>query len=184
MNTTAFILIAAAVIVIAVAAFFAYREWRTRKLRRQFGPEYIHAVRQYGSEARAQDALAARASRMEKVHIRSLTHEDRERLLRGWEAVQRGFVDDPAGSIRAADSLVNQVMRARGYPMAEWERVAENLSVDHPLLVQNYRLAHSIAERHARGDAGTEELRQSLVHYRELFDELLETQTISGRRRS
>jgi len=111
---------------------------------------------------------------MEKIHIRSLSHEDHQRLGDQWQSLQRDFVDDPAGSIDRADALVRDVMRARGYPMSDFEHRAEDISVDHPHVVQKFRAAHAIAERHQQGQASTEDLRQALVYYRDLFDDLLE----------
>jgi ABC-type nickel/cobalt efflux system permease component RcnA len=174
MTTTAIVLIVALLIVLAGVAWMLYRQQRRKALRNRFGPEYSHAVRQYGDESRAADALAARERRMEKIHIRSLSHEDHERFGDQWQAVQRDFVDDPAASIQRADALVCDVMRARGYPMSDFEHRAEDISVDHPHVVQKFRAAHVIAERHAHGEAGTEDLRQALVFYRDLFDDLLE----------
>jgi len=112
-----------------------------------------------------------------------LSREDHQRFIDRWQAVQRDFVDDPASSIDRADALVNDVMRARGYPMSNFEHRAEDISVDHPHVVQNYRAAHAIAERHQQGQAGTEDLRQGLVYYRELFDELLEAHPAGERRK-
>jgi len=174
MSTTTIIILAVIVIVVAALGWWAYRQQRTKQLRSKFGPEYTHAVHQYGSESRAEDALAERARRMEKFHARALTSEDHDRFLQRWSAVQASFVDDPPSSIEQADGLVNEVMRARGYPMGDFDRRAEDISVEHPKVVQNYRAAHEIAERQARGQAATEDLRQALVHYRALFEELLE----------
>ena len=184
MSTPIIILIAVIVVLLLIAAWFIARRERAKHLRQRFGPEYTRAVRHYGNESRAQDALAARTRRMEKIHIRALTREDHDRFLGRWETVQRGFVDDPAGSIQQADVLVNEVMHVRGYPVGDFEHNAEDISVDHPHVVQNYRAAHSIAELHEAGDASTEDLRQALVHYRALFDELLEGHmTAEGSRR-
>jgi hypothetical protein len=176
MNTTAILLIIAAVVVLAAVGWLLYRQQRMRRLKSRFGPEYNETVRQFGSETRAQNALEARARRMEKIHIRSLSHESYEQFASRWQNVQRRFVDDPAGSIREADTLVTELMVARGYPVSDFEQRAEDVSVDHPHVVRNYRMAHAIAERHSRSEAGTEDLRQALVHYRELFDDLLEVQ--------
>jgi hypothetical protein len=119
---------------------------------------------------------------MEKVQVHPLSREDHDRFLGRWETIQRGFVDDPGRSTREADGLVNEVMAARGYPMADFERRAEDISVDHPQVVQNYRAARSVAQLQERGKAGTEDLRQALVHYRALFEELLEDQLTAGGR--
>jgi len=172
MSTSIVILIVVVVVLLILgAAWLIARRQREKTLRQRFGPEYTSAVRHYGSEARAQDALAARTRRMEKIRITPLTRDEYDRFLGRWENVQRGFVDDPTGSIQQADTLVNEVMSVRGYPMTDFEHRAEDISVDHPHVVQNYRAAHSIAEA---GDASTEDLRQALVHYRALFDDLLE----------
>ncbi len=185
MSTTMIIMLAVTVIVIAAVGWWAWRKQRADNLPRRFGPEYSHAVEQYGSEARAQDALAQRAHRMEKFHASPLTREDHDRFLERWTNVQANFVDDPPGSIAQADALVSDLMRARGYPMGDFDKRAEDISVEHPQVVQNYRTAHAIAERQAKGQAATEDLRQALVHYRALFDELLEGHltTQEGRRR-
>ena len=175
MSTTAVILIVLAVIVIAAVLFWDYRRRRATQLKERFGPEYTRAVKQYGDESRALDALAARTRRMEKFQARPLSAEDHDRFVDRWQTVQRDFVDDPAGAIQRADTLVIELMRARGYPMAEFERRAEDVSVEHPHVVQHYRAAHDIAEQQAQGEAGTEDLRQAIIHYRALFDELLES---------
>ena len=181
MTTSTIILIVAVLIALAAVAWVLYRQQRRKRLRARFGPEYSHAVRQYGNESRAADALAARERRMEKIHIRSLSHEDHQRFVDQWQTVQRDFVDDPAASIGRADTLVCDVMRTRGYPMSDFEHRAEDISVDHPHVVQKFRAAHAIAGRHQRGEAGTEDLRQALVHYRDLFDDLLEAHPIGER---
>jgi len=182
MSTTAWIVVIAVVVVLAVAGWAMYRDRRRKALRSRFGPEYTHAVREYGNENRAAEALAARESRMEKIPIRSLSREDQQRFIEQWQNVQRDFVDDPGASVTRADALVCDVMRARGYPMSDFDHRAEDLSVDHPQVVQNFRKAHAIAQRHERGQAGTEDLRQGLVYYRNLFDELLEAHPVGERR--
>lgn len=185
MSTTTIIVLAVTVILIAAVGWWVWRRQRADNLRRRFGPEYSHAIEQYGSEARAQDALAQRARRMATFHARALTPEEHDRFLERWTGVQANFVDDPPGSIAQADGLVTELMSARGYPMGDFDKRTEDISVDHPKVVQNYRAAHAIAERQARGQAATEDLRQGLVHYRALFDELLEGHltTHEGRRR-
>jgi hypothetical protein len=174
MNTTAVILIAV-VVVVAIAAWFFYRQQRSKQLRAKFGPEYENAVHQYGNKA--EDELVARQKRLEKLHIHSLPPDERDRFANQWHEVQSRFVDDPSGSIEAADQLVSDVMAARGYPMSEFEVRAADLSVDHPQVVRNYRAAHAIRLRRDAGEASTEDLRQGLVYYRDLFDELLEAHT-------
>jgi len=175
MTTTAMMIIIAAVIVVAIAAWFIFRQQRSKKLHSKFGPEYEHAVREFGSSSKAEDALVARQKRLERLHIHTLAPEERERFAEQWHELQSRFVDDPSGSIEAADGLICEVMSARGYPMREFERRAEDLSVDYAQVVSDYRAAHAIALRRDRGEATTEDLRKAMVYYRDLFDELLET---------
>jgi hypothetical protein len=174
MSETGIILIVVAVAVIAVLGWYLARERRSRRLRSRFGPEYEYAMREFGDRTRAEDALDKRERRMEGIRVKPLSHEDHSRFADQWHSVQAHFVDDPPASIERADRLVCDVMRARGYPMSEFEHRAEDLSVDHPHVVRNYRAAHAIALRHEKGKASTEDLRQALVYYRDLFDDLLE----------
>jgi len=176
----------AVVVVAAVAAWVFLQKRRTTTLRSRFGPEYEHAVHQYGDRSRAENALERRAERTEKYHIRSLGAADQHRFVEQWRHAQARFVDDPPLAIRDADQLVSEVMRERGYPMTDFDGRAEDLSVDHPNVVRNYRAAHQIALAEQSGQASTEDLRRAMVHYRELFDELLEVQPAStpDRRRS
>ena len=176
-TTTAEILIIVLLVIVAALAALAwvlYRQQRSRKLRSHFGPEYERAYRQYGGAKEAEDALAARQKRVEKIHIHSLTNLERDRFADLWHSVQSRFVDDPSGSIREADRLVIDLMQARGYPMADFERRAEDISVDYPHVVNNYRTGHTIALTDQNGRVSTEELRKAFVCYRDLFDELLE----------
>lgn len=165
-------------IVLATGAWMIARKRRSEHLRRRFGPEYERAVCDLGDRARAEAALDTREKRVERLHIRPLGTADRERLVRAWNAVQARFVDDPGGAVTEADRLVAEAMRRRGYPVSEAdvEQRAEYLSVDRPNLVENYRAAAEIARDDERGEASTEELRRAMVHYRALFDDLLETQ--------
>jgi hypothetical protein len=172
--TAVTIILIVLVLVLAGLSWKLYQRERTRRLRSQFGPEYDRTIAQYGEPAKAEQDLAARQKRMEKTEIRSLTPGERERFAEHWQSVQTRFVDDPAATIRDADRLVLEIMLARGYPMVEFEGRADDLSVDHPLVVSHYRMAHDIATKHAHGAATTEELRRAVVCYRELFEELLE----------
>ena len=175
------LIIIAAIIILAAVGWTMYRKKRSRELRTRFGPEYDRAFRQYGESAKAEDALLARQRRMEKVSIRPLTDAERERFANSWNGIQSRFVDDPSGTIRQADQLVADVMVARGYPMSDFNRRAEDISVDHPHVVSNYRTAHEIAQADETGQASTEDLRKAVVCYRMLFDELLETHVAPGR---
>ena len=165
-----------AIVVVAAIGFVTSRKRRSQKLRERFGPEYDRVMRQEGDPRKAEGVLEFRQKRREKFNIRRLSAADRSNFAVRWNEVQARFVDDPPLAIREADSLVSEVMRLRGYPMGDFDRRAEDLSVDHPHVVRNYRAAHEIAVTHSQGRASTEDLRRAMVYYRQLFDELLETQ--------
>jgi hypothetical protein len=163
------------VIFVIVAVAFIVRRRRTDQLKRRFGPEYDRTVLEQHGDARvAEAALAEREKRVEKFPLRALSAVDREAYLMEWSAVQRRFVDDPSAAVGSADRLVSRAMIDRGYPMTDFEQQAADISVSYPVVVQNYRAGHEIVMRHADGDATTEELRQAMIHYRTLFDELLQ----------
>ena len=162
-----------AVIVAAVIAFITSHKRRSQKLRERFGPEYDRVMRQEGDTRKAEGVLQFREKRRETFSIRPLPAADRSSFAVRWNELQARFVDDPRGAVTVADSLVTDVMQARGYPIGEFEQRAADLSVDYPLIVDNYRAAHDIAIRHSEGKATTEDLRQAMVHYRALFQELL-----------
>jgi hypothetical protein len=169
------LIVALILAVLAGAAWFAMRQRRTQQLSDRFGPEYRETVEQTGDQRAAERELEARQKRVEKLEIRGLRDDERERYAAQWQSVQARFVDDPAGAISEADRLVESVMTARGYQVGEgFERTAGDVSVNYPQVVGEYRAAHDIAERNARDGVETEELRQAMVHYRALFDELLE----------
>jgi hypothetical protein len=148
---------------------------RTEDLRKQFGPEYDRAISDLGDQRHAEAELAARQERVQKLNIRELPAEDRERYINAWHSTQSQFVDEPAAAIKDADRVVAEVMRARGYPIGDFEQRVADISVDHPHVVENYRAAHAIALANERGEASTEDLRQAMVHFRSLFEDLLET---------
>lgn len=166
------------VVIVAVAivaiAFLTSRKRRSMKLRERFGPEYDRVLRQEGDARKAEGVLEFREKRREKFKIHPLSSTDKSSFTTRWNEVQARFVDDPKGATTVADSLVTDVMQTRGYPIGEFEQRAADISVDHPIVVENYRAAHEIAMRHSAGKASTEDLRQAMVHYRVLFQELLE----------
>lgn len=153
------------------------RRRRSGQLRERFGPEYDRAVADQGDQKRAESTLTERERRRKELDIRPLTPEERDRFGEEWRVTQLRFVDDPHSAIGEADRLVAEAMRTRGYPMEDFDQRAADISVDHPTVVENYRSGHAIAELHARGEASTEDLRQAMVHYRALFDELLQGDT-------
>ena len=180
-----FIVLAAVVIlVIAVLAWLYVRKRRstTADLRQKFGPEYERAVLKHGSEREAQSKLEDREKRVEKLNIRDLDPTEHERFSKRWEAVQSRFVDSPKGAVAEADDLVSSVMKARGYPVSDFDQRAADISVDHPRVMENYRSAHEIALRVGKDQATTEDLRTAMIHYRSLFEELVQVPTVLDRK--
>jgi hypothetical protein len=176
-----FIMLAGVVVlVIAVVAWLYVQKRRstTAGLRQKFGPEYERAVQQQGSERKAEAKLADRQERVEKLNIRDLDPMERERFSKQWESVQFRFVDSPRGAVAEANDLLSSLMKARGYPVSDFDQRAADISVDHPGVVENYRSAHDIALRGGKNGATTEDLRTAMVHYRSLFEELVQVPTI------
>lgn len=166
--------IVAIVVLGAITWYLIARQRRTDALREQYGPEYSQTVRTTGSARRAEDELIKRQERVEALDIQPLSAEQADHFTREWRRVQVMFVDDPGGAVSLADSLVEDVMKVRGYPVSDFDQRAADLSVHHSRVVQNYRAAREIAERHRRRTATTEDLRKAMVYYRELFQDLLE----------
>ena len=169
----AVVVIVALIILIAIA-FGTSRKRRSARLRRRFGPEYDRVMQQEGDRRRAEGVLEFRQSRTKKYRVHGLSPRDRNNFMARWNEVQKRFVDDPQGAVIVADNLVTDVMQARGYEMGEFEQRADDLSVDYPVMVDNYRAAHAIVSRHGGGSPTTEDLRQAMMHYRLIFEELLE----------
>lgn len=178
MDTNVLLTIAILVLLAVIAAALLMRRNRSHHLAQRFGPEYDRTVQSTGSRSRAEAELAAREKRREKLEIQPLPAADAQRFRMEWDRVQARFVDNPRSAVSEADLLVRDVMTRRGYPMGDFDARAADLSVDHPLVVEHYRAAHAIAQRDAQGDAAdTEGLRQAFVHYRVLFQELLQAET-------
>ena len=176
LSTTELALIIALVViaVTGIAAWLFFRKLRTKKLRAQFGgAEYARAVEEGGTRRQAEAGLKERTERVESLKIRALAPGDRARFLESWSRVQARFVDGPGGAVSEADQLLGDVMSTRGYPVSDFEQRAADISVDHPLVMENYRTAHEIAVRQTRGLANTEDLRQAMIQYRTLFEELV-----------
>jgi predicted nucleic acid-binding protein len=168
------VLVAVLVIAVVVLALLLMRSRRSQRLQEDFGPAYDRAVEERGDRRQAEAELAERRERRDQLDIRPLEPSARERYAERWQAAQRRFVDHPAQAVGEADSLVSAVMSERGYPVSdEFEQRAADISVDHPVVVEHYRAAHEISLRTTAGDASTEDLRQAMVHFRALFDELL-----------
>ncbi len=181
MDTWVWVLIAVAVIAIAVVFWLALSKRRTTTLRDQFGSEYDRTLRQNDGRREAEADLSARRERRERLDIRPLSAAAQERYSSQWQQVQSRFVDQPAESLGQADQLVLLVMAERGYPMDDFEQRAADISVDHPEVVEHYRAGQAVTRSAASGDATTEDMRQGLVHYRALFEELLVTDSGTDR---
>ena len=174
MDTSVWIIIAIAVVLVLVIALVAAGRAKRRKgLQSNFGSEYDHALTEADSRRRAEAELRDRVKRHDEFDLRPLDRDERNRYLREWDGVQAHFVDEPAGAIRDADDLIQQVMRDRGYPVDDFDQRAADLSVEHADVVENDRSAHAISKRSATGEATTEELRRAVVKYRTLFEDLV-----------
>lgn len=176
LDTQTWIILAAVVALglVALGAWFFYQKKQSHKLQERFGPEYGRTVNELGSRTKGESDLKAREKRVERLDILALAPSEAARFTTAWQALQSRFVDNPKGVVVQAEQLVRELMEKRGYPMGDFERRAGDISVDHPDVVANYRSAQAIAVRDRQGAADTEELRKAVVHYRALFDELLE----------
>jgi hypothetical protein len=179
MPISEWILIAAVAVVVVVATVVAVSmisfRTKTKRLKQHYGAEYERVVDETGSEKGAVRELTTRQRKRDKLDIVPLTPSALSEFTDRWQEVQAGFVDNPATAVGVADRLVTEVMRQRGYPVDDFDRRAADISVDHPQIVDDYRAAHGIhvSEQHAN----TEEQREAFVHYRALFERLLETPT-------
>jgi len=178
MSQTAWIVVAVVAVaaVLVIAAIMSSRRRRSEHLKDRFGREYDRTVKATGDRSKAEADLEEGEKRVEKLDIRPLDASERRDFLGRWTEVQARFVDDPARAVAFADALLGDVMKARGYPVSDFEQRAGDISVDHPVVVEHYHKAHEIAVRHGRGEASTEDLRQAMIHYRALFDNLVGAQ--------
>jgi hypothetical protein len=167
-------LIVGVIVAVALAIWFYSKNKRTRELRSKFGPEYNRAVRaDDGNTGHAEQLLQERQKRVAKLNIKALNDQQRTEFADAWEHAQARFVDDPQAAVANADILVQEVMSVRGYPVTDFDQRVADVSVDHPAVVQNFRIAHQIAARHEHEDVGIEKLREAMIHYRALFADLL-----------
>jgi hypothetical protein len=167
------ILIVGLIVVIGVALWLFIQKNRTQNLRSKFGPEYERALAEHRDRGHAESELEKREKRVAAFHIQPLRPEDRLRFAEDWRREQSLFVDDPRTAVNRADALVQNVMRERGYPVGDFEQNAADLSVEHPQVVEHYRIAHDIAVRDSRGAESTEDLRKAMISYHALFNDLL-----------
>ncbi|MFI6865705.1 hypothetical protein [Nocardia sp. NPDC050406] len=159
--------------VVAVAAFALRPMWRSRRLKSKFGPEYDRTVQEAEDRRAAERELAQRERRHSELNLRELSEHEKQRYEMEWSRVQEQFIDDPPQALGAADRLVIAIMADRGYPTQSYEQQVADLSVEHAQPVGHYRTAHDIATAAASGRASTEDMRTAIVHYRELFQDLL-----------
>jgi len=171
-------MIGVVVVLLAIAVVIALVVDRRRKttlsLRNRFGSEYDYCLRESKARNKAEADLQGRIQRVNQLKIRELTGSERARFVAEWDAVQSRFIDHPRGSVTEADELVNAVLQARGFPASGFVQRAADISVHHAHLVDSYRNAHEITVSAAKNEATTEELRTAMIHYRALFDELLQ----------
>jgi hypothetical protein len=171
-NQTILLIVVVVVVAAVVGAILYARSRRSSHLRSRFGPQYDRAVEESGGRGKAEANLHKLEKRVAKFDVRPLSTTERDRFVATWRDIQANFVDNPDTAVSRADQLLGEVMQARGYPVGDFDQRAADLSVDHPVVVENYRTAHEIALRQGRGQASTEDLRQAMVHFRTLFDEL------------
>ncbi|HEX7724084.1 MAG TPA: hypothetical protein VF397_18110 [Pyrinomonadaceae bacterium] len=162
----------AVIIAVAASVWLYASNRRTKELRSKFGPEYRRMARAEGDAGQAERLLLERERRVKKLEIKPLSETERNEFADAWEHAQAEFVDDPTAAVTHADILVQEVMNVRGYPVVDFEQRVADVSVDHPAVVQNYRLAHEIATRDD-DEVGMEKLREAMLHYRALFADLL-----------
>jgi hypothetical protein len=173
MSTGAVIAIVVIIVVVIAALAVGAFEMRRRRLRTQFGPEYDRLVSETGNRRKAEAELADRQRRVAKLDIRPLTSEENARYQGEWNAIQERFVDTPSQAVNEAGTLVTTVMRVRGYPVEDQDEAMDALSVDHAPTLARYREARAISDRAGGGAATTDDLRNAMLHYRELFHELV-----------
>jgi len=170
------VIVIAAVVLLGAIAWSAAKARKRKQLQESFGSEYDRTVSDAPNRRQAEADLAERQKRREELEIRPLEQSARDRYASEWHNTQARFVDDPEAAVGEADRLIQRVMRERGYPVDDFEQRANDLSVDHPEVISNYRAAHAISVANDHGKASTEDLRTAMVHYRALFEELLETE--------
>jgi hypothetical protein len=173
-STSVVILVVVIVVILAIVAALVMLS-RRRALQKRFGPEYDRAVAEGDSRLAAERELRERERRHAQLQLRELSPESRERYTAAWDQIQAKFLDDPNGAVDEADKLVTQLIAERGYPTGDYDEQVANLSVEHARTLGHYRDAHEINLANAKGEATTEQLRQAVVHYRELFSDLLGT---------
>ena len=174
MDAWIWIVIAVVVVLIVVAVVAAASSRRRRHhLQERFGSEYDRTVEGADGRRHAEQELREREARHDELELHPLSDASRQRYTQQWQEMQSGFVDRPQVAVADADRLITDLMRERGYPVDDFDTRSELVSVDHPDVVENYRTAHGIAVRTVEGRTSTEDLRQAVISYRALFEEML-----------
>ncbi len=181
MNITNLIIALGVVLVfgVIIGLVYFFRSKRITGLKNKFGTEYDQTVKDMGGKKKARIELVARQKNIDGLDIQSLSASEKARYLTDWAVIQSKFVDQPGQAIGNADRLIMEVLQLRGYPVADFEQRAADLSITYPALVSNYRAARAIAVKNEQDQADTEELRQALIYYRSLFDELVQTEAVA-----
>lgn len=173
MSTGATVAIIVVIVIILAVAAFAIMSARRRRLKERFGPEYDRLVADQQSQRKAEAELASRERRVRSLDIRPLTAAARTEYTTQWASIQERFVDEPASAVSQAQQLVTAVLQDRGYPTEGYEQILADLSVEHARNLEHYRAANALSDSAANGSASTEDMRQAMIHYREMFDDLL-----------
>jgi hypothetical protein len=173
MSAGATVAIIVVIVIILAVALFVATTARRRRLKERFGPEYERLVTDQQSQRKAEAELASRERRVRRLDIRPLTPAARTEYIAQWTSIQERFVDQPVSAVSHAQQLVTAVLQDRGYPTEGYEQILADLSVEHARTLEHYRAAHALSESSANGSASTEDLRQAMIHYREMFDDLL-----------
>jgi hypothetical protein len=183
-NNTMIVVVVAVVLVAAALALVLMKRRRSDALRARFGPEYERAVVTTGKVGEAERILEERAKRVATFNLHPIAADEAQRFTNSWKTVQARFVDDPRTAVLEADRLIAEVMRARGYPVDDPDQRIDDLSVEHAHVIEPYRAGRVIVVRHEQGQASTEDLRQAMVHFRALFEELVSRAVSAVRRAS
>jgi len=173
-NTTLIVVVVVLLLVVGgIASMVMARKQRTKRLEERFGPEYDRAISEVGDQTLAEKELEERIAHVKALNIRSLSAEEVNSYALEWQETQRQFVDEPLKALQKADRLIREVMKARGYPVEDFEQRVADISVNYPNLVTDYRGLHRIAIKEGKDKVTTEDMRQAMVHGRTLFEDLM-----------
>lgn len=180
MTTIIAIVVIVIIVLIALGVWWSARQRKVSQAQQQFGSEFDRAVEEHGGnkQAAASD-LEDRKERVEQVTIHPLTADERQQYADEWKSIQTQFVDDPGDAVTRADDLITRVMDRIGYDANEYGQREDVVSVKYPDAVENYRKAHDIAQMQENGEASTEDLRDAMLRYRTLFEQIVGEQLVA-----